>query len=93
MCADCGAWEWTWAPSSGLGRVFSWTVVTRALHPAFAEDVPYAPVVVELDEGVRLLTHVTDVPPEDLEIGMRVAVHFDPVTDAVTLPRFRRAES
>jgi uncharacterized OB-fold protein len=93
MCADCGSWDWTWARSSGLGRVFSWTVVTRALHPAFAHDVPYAPVVVELDEGVRLLTHVTDVPPEDLEIGMRVAVHFDPVTEAVTLPRFRRAES
>jgi hypothetical protein len=66
-------------------------VVARSRHPAFADDVPYAPVVVELEEGVRLLTHVSDVAPESLEIGMPVEVEFDPVTDEVTLPRFRRA--
>jgi len=93
MCAECGSWAWSWTPSSGRGRVFSWTVVTRALHPAFAEDVPYAPVVVEMEEGVRLLSHVVDVPAESLEIGMPVEVFFDAVSDEVTLPRFRRAAS
>lgn len=91
LCASCGGWAWTWARSSGCGSVFSWIVVGRALHPAFEGDTPYAPVVVELDEGVRLLSTMVDVAPDALEIGMRVEVVFDPVTPEVTLPRFRRA--
>ena len=91
LCAECGSWEWEWQRSSGKGEVFSYTIVERALHPAFADSVPYAPAVVELEEGVRLLSEVTDVPPADLEIGMRVEVTFDAVTDEITLPRFVRA--
>ena len=91
MCAVCGSMEWEWERASGRGSVFTWTVVGRALHPAFQEDTPYAPVVVEMEEGVRLLSQVVDCPPEALEIGMPVEVVFDDVTDEVTLPRFRRA--
>jgi len=93
LCATCGSWDWAWTRSSGRGAVFSWIVVGRALHPAFDDDTPYAPVVVEMDEGVRLLSTMVDVAPDALEIGMRVEVVFDPVTPEVTLPRFRRAPS
>ena len=80
-----------WAPSSGRGTVFTWTVVGRALHPAYADSVPYAPVVVELEEGVRLLSEVVDCTPEELEIGMPVEVTFEAVTADITLPKFRRS--
>jgi len=90
MCAECGSFDWEWARSSGRGTVFTWTVVTRALHPAFADSVPYAPTVVELEEGVRLLSQVIDCAPAELEIGMPVEVVFRPVTPEVTLPLFRR---
>ena len=93
LCAVCGSWEWEWARSSGRGSVFTWTVVARALHPAFQADVPLAPTVVELEEGVRLLSQVVDCPPDELEIGMPVEVVFDAVTEAVTLPKFRRAQA
>lgn len=91
MCAECGSWKWEWAKSSGRGKVFTWTVVARALHPAFQHDTPYAPVVVEMDEGVRLLSVVTDCTPDQLQIGMPVEVTFDDVTPEITLPRFRRS--
>ncbi len=91
MCAECGSWDWEWAASSGRGSVFTWTVVGRALHPDFQDATPYAAVVVELEEGVRLLSHVVDCPPEELEIDMPVEVFFDAVTDEVTLPKFKRA--
>ena len=91
ICAECGSWDWEWTRSSGRGSVFTWTVVARALHPAFRDDVPLAPTVIELEEGVRLLSHVVDCPPEELEIGMRVEVVFDSVTEDVTLPKFLRA--
>ena len=93
LCAQCGSWEWTWKASSGRGRVFTWTVVTRPLHPAFAEDVPLAAVVVELEEGVRLLTHVVNCPPDELEMEMPVEVVFEAITPEVTLPKFRRAST
>jgi uncharacterized OB-fold protein len=93
MCPECGSWDWAWAPSTGRGKVFSWTVVVRALHPAFQDDTPYAPVIVEMDEGVRLLTQISDVAPDALEIDMPVEVAFDAVTPEITLPRFRRAAS
>jgi uncharacterized OB-fold protein len=91
MCAACGSWRWEWARSSGRGTVFTWTVVARALHPAFAADVPLAPVVVEMEEGVRLLSVVVDCPPDALQIGMPVEVEFDDVTPEVTLPKFRQS--
>jgi uncharacterized OB-fold protein len=91
LCAECGSWEWEWALSSGKGEVFTYTIVGRALHPAFAESVPYAATVVEMEEGVRLLSKVADVAPEQLEIGMRVEVDFEAVSDEISLPIFRRA--
>ncbi len=91
MCAECGSQAWTWERSSGKGTVFSWTVADRALHPEFVDDTPYAPTIVEMEEGVRLLTQIVDVEPDDLEIGMPVEVVFDAVTAKVTLPKFRRA--
>lgn len=91
MCAECGSWDWQWVESSGRGRVFTWTVVARPMHPAFVDSCPYAPVVVEMEEGVRLLSLVSDVAPDELEIDMEVTVHYDDVTDEVTLPKFKRA--
>ena len=93
MCAGCGSMQWEWAPSSGRGRVFTWTTTAVPLHPAFKDAAPYAAVVVEMDEGVRIVSEVTDCAPEALEFDMPVEVVFDPVTPEVTLPKFRRSES
>ncbi len=91
MCSACGSWDWEWAKSSGRGKVFTWTVVRRPMHPAFAEDPPYAPVVVELEEGVRMVTWIVDCPPDKIRAGMPVEVVYEDVTAEVTLPKFRRA--
>ena len=91
MCAECGSMEWAWEASSGRGRIFTWTTTAVPLHPAFKGATPYAPVVVEMDEGVRIVSEMTDCPPDALEIGMPVEVAFERVTPEVTLPKFRRA--
>ncbi len=91
VCAQCGSWQWEWARSSGRGKVFTWTVVKRAMHPAFQADVPYAASVIEMEEGVRLVSRVLDCGPDDLEMDMPVAVAFEDVSPEVTLPLFRRA--
>ncbi len=93
MCPECGSWNWEWQPSSGRGRVFTWTVVNRPMHPAFVDECPYAPVVIEMEEGVRLLSEIIDCKPEDLAMDMAVEVLYDIVTDDVTLPKFRVVSS
>ncbi len=90
MCAGCGSQAWAWERSSGRGTVFSWTVAARPMHPAFAARTPYAPVIVEMDEGVRLLSEVVDCAPEELVIGMPVEVTFAELTPEISLPKFRR---
>ena len=79
----------------GTGRLYTWTVVHRAMHPAFMGDVPYAVVVVELDEGPRIVSGMVDCPVDELVMEMPVEVVFeqsDRWGDKV-LPRFRRVTS
>lgn len=89
MCAVCGSPEYAWQPSSGRGRVFSWTVVHQALHPAFAGDIPYIAAVVELEEGVRMATRLTDCAPDEVVLDLPVALHFEAIADDFLLPVFR----
>ena len=91
MCPNCGSWNTEWVKVSGKGKVYTWTVAVQPFHPGFFNDVPYAAVIVELDEGIRMVTNVVDVKPEELYIGMPVDVVFDDVTEEVTLPKFKRA--
>ena len=52
-------------------------------------------VLVELEEGVRILSNLIDVEPtpEAVKIGMPVELVYDDVTEAITLPRFRPRSS
>lgn len=88
-CQSCHSFAWTWERSSGKGQLFSWTVIHRALHPGFADDLPYPVVIIELEEGVRLVSHLVDLSAEEYHLGLPVEVTFDDVTPDVTLPKFR----
>ena len=93
ICPSCAARDWAWERVCGTGRVYTWTVVHRAMHPAFAEDVPYAVIVVALDEGPRIVSRLVDCPLDELRMEMPVEVVFQrsqTLGDRV-LPRFRRA--
>lgn len=81
-----------WEEASGRGKVFAFNLVYRALQPAFADDVPYANVIVELDEGPLVSSTIVQADPEQTFIGMPVEVIFeDHPNEAFTLPRFRPA--
>jgi uncharacterized OB-fold protein len=89
ICSRCLGREATWVPMSGRGTVFSFAVMHQAVHPGFAAEVPYPVVVVELDEGVRLLSNLVDCALAEVRIGLPVEVVFEDVTADVTLPKFR----
>ena len=92
-CAHCGSPRSEWPQLSGEGTVFSYTIVHHAAVPSLATDIPYNVVVVALDGApdARLISNLLDVPPEEIAVGMRVALAWDEVRDDLVLPRFRRA--
>ena len=92
VCPQCFGDRLEWRQASGRGRISSWTVVHKAWFPAFADDIPYNVVQVELDEGPRLTANVIDLPNQRLEIGLPVEIVFDDVTPERTMLRFRAAK-
>ena len=82
-CPACGSFEWSTQPASGRGRVYSWIL---SHHPTEPDERPRTVVLVDLDEGVRLVSNLVD--GAEPEVGMAVEVTFASV-DGVTLPQFR----
>ena len=85
-CSRCGATALEWRRASGRGTVYSRTEVMRAPSQAFRALVPYTIVIVELDEGSRVMGHGTP----GLAIGDRVEAGFFDFDDR-TLLRFEPA--
>ena len=90
-CPDCLTEDWEWSAVSGRGRLYTFTVVRQPQNPAFADDTPYAYAVVQLDEGVRMLSNVVDCEVDDLSVDMPLQVTFDDITDEWTLVKFKPA--
>lgn len=108
-CADCGRWRWPpagvcpgcqrrgageWTALRGTGTVTSYVVAQRALHPAFADKVPYTIVFVAPDEApdhVLLIGNLLDEPWERVRVGLRVQVSFADLPGGAALPMFRAA--
>lgn len=57
-CPGCLTARWTWQTAGGEGRLVSWVVYHVALHAAFRGRVPYNVALVELDEGIRMITNI-----------------------------------
>jgi uncharacterized OB-fold protein len=89
LCAQCGSGRFSFEPVSGRGVVFSWTITHRAVDPAF--EPPYAIVVVELEEGPRLVGNLVGIDSADLRLDLPVTVELEPVSDAISLVTFRPA--
>jgi uncharacterized OB-fold protein len=91
VCPSCLSSATEWVRASGRGTVYSFTVTQQNQAPGFREELPYVLAIVELDEGVRLMTNVVGCAPDAVRIGLPVEVVFDDVTPEVTLAKFRPA--
>jgi uncharacterized OB-fold protein len=89
VCPECLSDDLELKCSAGAGEVYSFTVLNRPGHPGFADRVPYTVVLVDLDEGFRVLADLTGCDPADVRVGMRVDVVFEEVAEGFTIPRFR----
>jgi uncharacterized OB-fold protein len=90
LCTQCGA-EPTWHTTSGRGTIYTFTVVRQFGMPPFKDELPYVVAMIELEEGVRMLSNVTDVSPDDVHIGMAVEAYAVIAEDGVGIPYWRPA--
>ncbi|MFF5127598.1 bifunctional MaoC family dehydratase N-terminal/OB-fold nucleic acid binding domain-containing protein [Streptomyces syringium] len=88
-CGSCGSPEWTAVEASGAGTVYSYVVMHHPPFPAF--DPPYAVALVELAEGVRMISNITGVAADRVRVGMPVTLEFLRVAPDQELPVFRPA--
>ncbi|QBD74749.1 Zn-ribbon domain-containing OB-fold protein [Ktedonosporobacter rubrisoli] len=91
LCPHCFSEQLSWVRASGKGTIYSYTVAHQAFGP-FAEQAPFVVAIVELEEGVRMLTRIVAAPRERIAIGAAVHVTFEAVAEDMTLPYFRLAE-
>lgn len=88
-CPFCRSDGKQWINATGNGKVFSWVVVHHPVpREAYAGDVPYVVALVELEEGVRIVSNIVSIKPSDVQADMKVRVRFDDVEPGITLPRF-----
>jgi uncharacterized OB-fold protein len=86
-CPACGALEPDYVVASGIGEVYSYVVHHHP--PVPGKELPFVIALVSLEEGVRLLAGLVDVPVPEVRIGLPVRISFVPVDDELTLPVWR----
>lgn len=87
FCPYCDSREIHWVQSAGTGTIYSFAVVRQKVEPAFAHLIPYAVVIVELAEKVRILSRIAG-PPDGVACGKSVRVSFEELSPALTIPLF-----
>ncbi|MDT5247361.1 MAG: hypothetical protein QOD36_4737, partial [Mycobacterium sp.] len=74
MCPACSSLDWDTVESSGRGTVYSYVMPRHPPMPLM--EYPYIVALVELDEGVRLVSNLCEIAPGDVEVGMPVEVFY-----------------
>ena len=87
-CPECLDERWDWEGLSGRGSVLSKLVFHQSYHPAWKDRIPYNVVLVQLEEGPRMISNIAPVSSEDFAVGDAVEVVFENEGE-FTIPRFR----
>jgi len=93
-CTNCMSQKLSWVRASGKGNIYSYSVAYEYPPARVAKflSTPYIIALVDLDEGVRMMTNIIECKPEDAKIGMPVEVKFTDIGENVILPKFKPAK-
>lgn len=89
LCAICGSSSVTWRDVSGLGVVYSFTIVHRGPSAAFKARQPYVVALIDLQEGPRMMSNIVGDDARQVAIGDAVKVQFERRGE-MALPVFER---
>jgi uncharacterized OB-fold protein len=91
-CPECLSDQWDWHELSGRGTILSFVIFHQPYHPAWTDRLPYNVVIVQLEEGPRMVSNVLPLSEQDLAVGMPLTVTFDSEGD-FSIPRFIKTDS
>jgi uncharacterized protein len=90
FCPRCWSEQTEWIESARTGRIYSYSIVRQNPVQPFAGMCPYAVVIVDLDEGPRMMANwELDASFEALKCGAAVEIIFRKVSDELSLPVVR----
>jgi uncharacterized OB-fold protein len=87
MCPRCFSTRRREVKLSGRGRLLTWILPRHPAAIGFAE--PPIVALVDLEEGIRLVSNLVDVAPDAIAAGMAVEVSFAPTAGGKAVPVFR----
>jgi uncharacterized OB-fold protein len=92
-CAQCIGTDLKFEAVRGTGAIYAYTIMYHTGDKRFASAVPYASIIVELDDapGALLAGNLLEAPHTEAKVGRRVEVIFEKLNDDITLPQFRLA--
>lgn len=92
-CVKCVSVDLRFEQVSGRGSIHAYTIMYHTGDKRFASAVPYASIIVELDEapGAYMAGNLVGVPHTEAKVGRRVEVTFERLDDDITLPQWRLA--
>ena len=76
LCPHCLSDRIEMVESKGKGIIYSYTVVHQAPNEFFASKTPYILALVELDEGVRMMSNIVEAGNKPLAVGVKVELDF-----------------
>lgn len=91
-CPFCGSPRIEHVAASGRGHVYSYSVVHAAPNSAYAAGGPYVVVLVELDEGPRMMANLVGPGALDAQVGDQVTATFEVRAGGFKVPQFVRSK-
>ncbi|MGI9432493.1 MAG: Zn-ribbon domain-containing OB-fold protein [Myxococcota bacterium] len=91
VCPECRSGQADWREVSGRGEVYTYTTVHRPI--AAEQELPFVIAVIALEDsgGVRIISNLVGVAPNELAIGMPVELVWEDMSSDLAIPRFRPA--
>ena len=90
MCPKCHSTRREQIRLSGNGTVCSWIVPRHPAPVGFAE--PPVVALIELEEGIRLVSNLVDIEFSAIRRGLAVEVRFVPTRGGKAVPVFTRCQ-
>ena len=87
MCPECQSLDVELVALSGRGTVYSYAVLHHPQNPAF--EYPVLGALIDLDEGIRVVSNLVGLEPDEIRIGAPVQVDYVSTDGDHRVPVFR----
>lgn len=92
MCPNCLSMNFKIISSFGKGTIYSFVVYHRAYHKSMEDEVPYVTAIVELEEGVRILSRIITDNTNHVDCGKKVELIWGNTSKKYPIPLFKLVE-